>query len=54
MWNAKIKVITVITRATGIVSESLRKYLSNIPGNMTSRNNRKQPYWALSTYFRKY
>jgi hypothetical protein len=28
--------------------------VSNIPGNMKSRNYRKQPYWALHTYFGKY
>jgi len=32
MWNVKAKVITVITGATGTISESLRQYLSNIPG----------------------
>ena len=31
-----------------------RKYVSNISGNMKSRNSRKQPYWALHTYFGKY
>jgi hypothetical protein len=33
MGNAKTKVIPVIIRATGNISKSLRKYLSNIPGN---------------------
>jgi hypothetical protein len=32
MWNVKAKVIPVITGATGTISESLREYLSNIPG----------------------
>ena len=32
MWNVKAKVITVIIGATGSISESLRQYLSNIPG----------------------
>jgi len=32
MWNVKTKVIAVIIGATGTVSKSLRKYLSNIPG----------------------
>jgi len=32
MWNVKAKVIPVITWATGTISESLRQYLSNIPG----------------------
>jgi hypothetical protein len=32
MWNAKAKVIPVITGATGTFSKSLRQYLSNITG----------------------
>jgi hypothetical protein len=33
MWNVKIKVIPVIIGATGTISKSFRKYVSNIPGN---------------------
>jgi hypothetical protein len=54
MWNVKTKVIPVIIVATGTISTSFRKYVSNIPGNMKSRNYRKQPYWALHTYCGKY
>jgi hypothetical protein len=32
MRTAKTKAIPVITGATGTISESFRKYLSNIPG----------------------
>jgi len=32
MWNVKTKVIPLIIGATGTVSKSLRKYVSNIPG----------------------
>jgi len=32
MWNVDANVISVITGATGTISKSLRKYLSNIPG----------------------
>ena len=32
MWNVKTKVIPVIIGATGTISKSFRKYLSNIPG----------------------
>jgi len=32
MWNVKTKVIPVIIGATGIISKSLRKYMSNVPG----------------------
>jgi len=33
MWNVKRKVIPVIIGATGTISKSFRKYVSNIPGN---------------------
>jgi len=32
MWNVKTKVIQVIYGATGTISKSFRKYVSNIPG----------------------
>ena len=54
MWNVKTKVIPIIKGATGTISKSFRKYMSNIPGNMKSRKYRKQPYWALHTNFEKY
>jgi len=31
MWNVKTKVIPVIIGATGAISKSFRKYVSNIP-----------------------
>jgi len=31
MWNVKIKVIPVIIGTTGTISESFKKYMSNIP-----------------------
>jgi hypothetical protein len=31
MWNVKTKVIPIITGTTGTISESYRKYVSNIP-----------------------
>jgi len=43
MWNVKTKVIPVILGATGTYQETMK-----------SRNYRKQPYWALHTYFGKY
>jgi hypothetical protein len=33
MWNVKARVIPVVIGATGTISKSLRKYVSNIPGN---------------------
>ena len=32
MWNVKTKVIPVKIGATGTISKSFRKYVSNIPG----------------------
>ena len=32
MWNVKTKVIPVIIGATGTISKTFRKYVSNIPG----------------------
>jgi len=54
MWNVKTKVIPVIKGATGTISKSIRKYVSNIPGNHEVKNSTKQPYWTLHTYFGKY
>ena len=33
MWNVKTKVIPVIIGATGTISKTFSKYVSNIPGN---------------------
>jgi hypothetical protein len=33
MWNVKPKVIPVTISATGTISKSFKKYVSNIPGN---------------------
>jgi len=33
MWTVKTRVIPVIIRVTGTISKSIRKYVSNIPGN---------------------
>jgi hypothetical protein len=33
IWNVKTRVIPVIIGATGTLSKSFRKYVSNIPGN---------------------
>jgi len=55
MWNVKTQVIPVIIGATGTISKSFGKYMSHIQGKfMKSRNCRKQPHWALHTYFGKY
>jgi hypothetical protein len=33
MWNVKARVITAVIGATGTISKSFRKYVSNILGN---------------------
>jgi len=51
MWNVKANMIPVIIGVTGTISESLRQYLSNIPGKQVIKEvQKKQPYWALHTY----
>ena len=52
MWNVKTSVIPVIIGATGTISKSFRKYVI-YQETMTLKNYRKQPYWALHTYFGK-
>jgi hypothetical protein len=32
MWNVKTNMMLVIIGATGTISKSFRKYLSNVPG----------------------
>jgi len=54
MWNVKTKVIPVIIGATGTISKSFRKHVSNIPGKHEVKELQKQPYWALHTYCGKY
>jgi hypothetical protein len=41
MWNVKARVIPVITGVTGTISKSLRKYVSNVPGNHDVRELQK-------------
>jgi len=53
MWNVKTNVIPVIIGASGTISKSFRKHMSNIPGKHEVKNSRKQPHWALHTYFGK-
>ena len=42
MYNVKTKVIPVIIDATGTISKSFRKYVSNIPGNHEVKELQKQ------------
>ena len=48
-----IIVIIIIIIIIQTISKSFRKYVSDIPEYMTLGSYRKQPYWALHTYFGK-
>jgi len=49
MWNVNTKVITVTAVAIGILSKSLRKYLSNVGGIhcIKKLQNTTIQYWAI-------
>jgi hypothetical protein len=55
MWNVKTKVILVIIGATGTISKSLKKYVSNIPGKYEFKELRKTAILGTAhTYFGMY
>ena len=49
-----IIIIIIIIGATGTISKTLKNTWATYQETMKSRNYRKQPYWALHTFFRKY
>jgi hypothetical protein len=53
MWNVKTKVIPVIIGATGTVSESFRKYMSNIPGKHEVKELQKTAILGTAHTLRK-
>ena len=53
MWNVKTKVIPVIIGATGTISESFRKYVSNIPGKHEVKELQKSTIWGTAHVLRK-
>jgi hypothetical protein len=53
MWNVKTKVIPVIISATGIISKSFRKYMSNIPGNHEVKEIQKTAILGTAHILRK-
>jgi len=53
MWNVKTKVIPVIIGATGTISESFRKYVSNIPGKHEVKELQKSTIWGTAHILRK-
>ena len=53
MWNVKIKVIPVIIGATGTISKSFRKYMSNIPGTYEVKELQKTAILGTAHILRK-
>jgi hypothetical protein len=53
MWNVKARVMPVIIGATGAISKSFRKYVSNIPGNHDIRELQKTALLGAAHILRK-
>ena len=53
MWNVKTKVIPVIIGATGNISNTFRKYVSNIPGNHEVKERQKTAILGTAHILRK-
>jgi hypothetical protein len=55
MWNVKTKAIPVIiiVGATGTISKSFRKYVSNIPGNREVKELQKTAILGTAHMLRK-
>jgi hypothetical protein len=53
MWNVQTKVIPVIIGATGTVSKSFRKYVSDIPGNHEVKELKKTDILGTAHILRK-
>jgi len=53
MWNVKTKVISVLIGATGTISNSFRKYVSNIPGKHEVKEPQKTAILDTAVILRK-
>jgi hypothetical protein len=53
MWNVKTKVILAIIGATGTISKSFRKYVSNIPRNHEVKELQKTAILGTAHILRK-
>ena len=53
MWYVKTKVIPVIIGTTGTISESFRKYVSNIPGKHEVKELQKTAILGTAHILRK-
>ena len=53
MWNVKTKVIPVIIGASGTISKTFRKYVSNIPGKHEVKELQKTAILGTAHILRK-
>jgi hypothetical protein len=53
MWNVKAWMIPVIIGATGTISRSFRKYVSDIPGNREVKELQKTTILGIAHILRK-
>ena len=53
MWNVKTKVIPIIIGATGTISKTFRKYMSNIPGKHEVKELQKTATLGTAHILRK-
>jgi len=53
MWNVKTKEMSVIIWATGTISKSFRKYVSNIPGKHDVKELQKTAILGTAHILRK-
>ena len=53
MWKVKTRMIPVIIGATGTVSKSFRKYISNKPGNQERKELQKTAILGTAHILRK-
>ena len=53
MWNVRTKVIPVIIGATGTISKTFRKYVSNIPGKHEVKELQKTAILGTAHILRK-
>jgi len=53
MWNVKTRVIPVIIGATGTISKSFRKYVTNMPGKHEVRALQKTAILGTAHILRK-
>jgi hypothetical protein len=53
LWNVKAKVIPIVIGATGTISKSFRKYVSNIPGNHDVKELQKTAVLGTAHILRK-